>query len=385
MMARALSLVPDESHDAGRLLSRYGGMLGLAANDYEGSKEALGRAIAIARREKDVGLEIQTLAYAADVSGNHLRWQESVDNGLRAILLATGNENAYSEVLPRWWTIVSSHHLGNLDLALAHALPLRALAERRSTPLLLASIANVPLVSLPCLVGDWQEGRENSDRNLELSPVSQAPLGLRVLMEYETGEFDQGEIYLERLLEAMRLTPGQSFTTGRTSMAILTAARITGVPKHLDVAESIAKSTLLTQFVPPLLEMYANAALAMLAVHRGEQSPVAEHSSSLLKQCGTMLWTTISVDRLLGLSYQVMENPDQAAAHFEDALAFCRKAGYRPELAWTCCDYADTLLSRNGEGDRAMASLLLNESLSIATELGMRPLMERVGARQEGT
>jgi hypothetical protein len=94
-----------------------------------------------------------------------------------------------------------------------------------------------------------------------------------------------------------------------------------------------------------------------------------------------MLWTTISVDRLLGLSYQVMENPDQAAAHFEDALAFCRKAGYRPELAWTCCDYADTLLSRNGEGDRAMASLLLNESLSIATELGMRPLMERVGAR----
>lgn len=381
MMARALSLVPDESHDAGRLLSRYGGMLGLAANDYEGSKEALGRAIAIARREKDVGLEIQTLAYAADVSGNHLRWQESVDNGLRAILLATGNENAYSEVLPRWWTIVSSHHLGNLDLALAHALPLRALAERRSTPLLLASIANVPLVSLPCLVGDWQEGRENSDRNLELSPVSQAPLGFRVLMEYETGEFDQGEIYLERLLEAMSLTPGQSFTTGRTSMAILTAARITGVPKHLDVAESIAKSTLLTQFVPPLLEMYANAALAMLAVHRGEQSAVAEHSSSLLKQCGTMLWTTISVDRLLGLSYQVMENPDQAAAHFEDALAFCRKAGYRPELAWTCCDYADTLLSRNGEGDRAMASLLLNESLSIATELGMRPLMERVGAR----
>ena len=121
------------------------------------SQQALGRAIAIARREKDVGLEMQTLAYAADVSGNHLRWQESVDNGLRAIQLATDNENAYSEVLPRWWTIVGSQHLGNLELALAHALPLRALAERRSTPLLLASIGNVPLVSLPWLLGDWQE------------------------------------------------------------------------------------------------------------------------------------------------------------------------------------------------------------------------------------
>ena len=232
-------------------------------------------------------------------------------------------------------------------------------------------------------MGDWQDGRENSDRHIELSPVSQAPLGLRVLIEYETGEFDQGEIYLERLLEAMRLAPGQSFTAGRTSMVISTAARITGVPKHLDVAESIAKSTLLTKSVPPLLAMYANAALAMLAVHTGDQSAVAEHSSSLLSQCGTMLWTTISVDRLLGLSYQVMENPDQAAAHFEDALAFCRKAGYRPELAWTCCDYADMLDKRNGEGDRAVAITLLDESLAISTELGMRPLMGQVLDRQK--
>lgn len=121
----------------------------------------------------------------------------------------------------------------------------------------------------------------------------------------------------------------------------------------------------------------------MLAVHRGDQSAVAEYSSSLLKQCSTMLWTTISVDRLLGLSYQTMENPDQAAAHFEDALAFCRRAGYRPELAWSCCDYADTLLARNGEGDIAKAASLLDESLAIATELGMRTLMERVSARQQ--
>ena len=35
------------------------------------------------------------------------------------------------------------------------------------------------------------------------------------------------------------------------------------------------------------------------------------------------------------------------ARQFEDFLDFSRKAGYRPELAWTCCDYADTLLQRN--------------------------------------
>ncbi len=78
-----------------------------------------------------------------------------------------------------------------------------------------------------------------------------------------------------------------------------------------------------------------------------------------------------------------MADLDQAAAHFEDALAFCRHAGYRPELAWTCCDYADTLLQRNEPGDRGKVMSLLDESLAISSELGMRPLMERVLSRRE--
>ena len=88
-------------------------------------------------------------------------------------------------------------------------------------------------------------------------------------------------------------------------------------------------------------------------------------------------------DRLLGLLAQTMGKPNQAAEHFEDALAFCRKAGYRPELAWTCCDYADVLRERDGDGDRAKAVILLEESLAISSELGMRPLMERVLSRRE--
>ncbi len=78
-----------------------------------------------------------------------------------------------------------------------------------------------------------------------------------------------------------------------------------------------------------------------------------------------------------------MCNMDTSQSHFEDSLTFCRRAGYRPELAWTCCDYSDTLFQRNGEGDRAKAVSLLEESLAISSELGMRPLMERVLSRRE--
>ncbi len=88
-----------------------------------------------------------------------------------------------------------------------------------------------------------------------------------------------------------------------------------------------------------------------------------------------------------------MGSMGQAAAHFEGALAFCRKAGYRPELAWSCCDYADLLMvgghgpstssGRTDGGGRARALSLLDESLAISTELDMRPLMERVTERLE--
>ena len=51
----------------------------------------------------------------------------------------------------------------------------------------------------------------------------------------------------------------------------------------------------------------------------------------------------------------------------------------------TCCDYADMLLRRNESGDDTNAMSLLDESLSIATELRMRPLMERAKEKIEQT
>ena len=97
---------------------------------------------------------------------------------------------------------------------------------------------------------------------------------------------------------------------------------------------------------------------------------------------GGLLDSIISADRLLGLLAQTMGKLDQSMDHFEKSLVFSRKAGYRPELAWTCCEYADSLLQRNAPGDREKAMSLMDESLAISSELGMRPLMDRVVALQ---
>ena len=78
-----------------------------------------------------------------------------------------------------------------------------------------------------------------------------------------------------------------------------------------------------------------------------------------------------------------MGNLVQAVACFEDSLAICRKAGYRPELAWTCCDHSDMLRERDAVGDHTTAIALLDEPLANSSEIGMRPLMERVLSRRE--
>ena len=75
-------------------------------------------------------------------------------------------------------------------------------------------------------------------------------------------------------------------------------------------------------------------------------------------------------------------------AHFDEGLALCRKAGNQPVLAWTLCDYADLLREHPTTGsaqagDSEQAGALYGESLQIATEIGMRPLMERVLSRKD--
>ena len=88
--------------------------------------------------------------------------------------------------------------------------------------------------------------------------------------------------------------------------------------------------------------MCARIGLALMSVQRGDVTAAAEQYTALKPASGTLLALDMgTIDRRLGLLAKTMDNLDQATVHFEDALAFCRKAGYRPELAWTCHDYAE--------------------------------------------
>ncbi len=197
-------------------------------------------------------LEVQTLTYAALVSGTHLHWQESADNGLWAVELATFDENPFSDLISRYWTAVSPLAMGDLEAARPHVLVMRDLSERRSTPRLLATNHLMVVTTMSCLEGDWNAGREYSDRGLEMSPLNPQHLGTRVLLELETGKIAEGEVYLERLLQRMHQAESDQRLNMRASMTIAAMARITGVPGRLEMAEAVA--TALCQ--PSLLPLF---------------------------------------------------------------------------------------------------------------------------------
>ena len=132
----------------------------------------------------------------------------------------------------------------------------------------------------------------------------------------------------------------------------------------------------------------ANIGRALIAVIRDDQESAKDLYASLSSISGVMwpqspMGPEISTDRILGLLSYTIGELDRSEGHFKAAQNFCRNAGYRPELAWVCYEYASALSARNTVGDQATASLLLDESLAISTELNMRPLMERILAKRE--
>ena len=98
--------------------------------------------------------------------------------------------------------------------------------------------------------------------------------------------------------------------------------------------------------------------MGLIAVQRGDAQFASEQYEYLSLMPGVSFpGGGPCTDYVLALLAQTMGNLDDAQTHFEDALAFCRKTGYRPELAWSLCDYADMLLDDENVGAHGRAPL----------------------------
>jgi tetratricopeptide (TPR) repeat protein len=184
--------------EAGELLCAYGDRLG-QEGDYAGAQHALAIAMAIARHEGDLTLEMVTLITAYWVDMHHPRLHESDEKSLRAIELM----EQLDDPLRGWNALfqVSRFHYnrGDLGEAQRYAARLLALVERLGNPVALAQTLYLS-GKIALLGGDWTSARQFCERGLREDPQHGFLLQVRTLLEYGVGDFNQGEAYLERLI-----------------------------------------------------------------------------------------------------------------------------------------------------------------------------------------
>jgi len=90
---------------------------------------------------------------------------------------------------------------------------------------------------------------------------------------------------------------------------------------------------------------------------------------------GTGGWTCMGCAAgQLGLLASTMGRWDDAARHFEDAIAMNRRMGMRPWVAQFQWEYGVMLVSRGPAGDQELARALLEEAAAAARDMGLRVL-----------
>jgi tetratricopeptide (TPR) repeat protein len=325
LLTEALTLVPPDSREAGRLLVRYG-QVSNAIGDYEGGINALSQSLTIAQRENDLALEKRVLSQVANTHWNHLQYQECLESSLRAIQLShrTGQLPIGRETNPHWTAVRSLIALGDIERAWQHTSELLVAAEERHDRFSLAQALHGKEV-LAHLQGKWEAARDFSDQGLAAGPRDARLLNNRVMLEYQLGNFDQGNAYLERLLEAMHLAPPGGLEYRIAPLAIGVAAHITGRAGYSEVAEAAAEIILSSSYSPFPAQL-VRTGLALLAVVRGDLATAEEQYVALKPWQITLTpLNLVCGHRVLGLLAQTMDQLNQAMTHFEDALAFCRQ------------------------------------------------------------
>lgn len=198
------------------------------------------------------------------------------------------------------------------------------------------------------------------------------------MCEYETGDFVEGEIYLNRMIEMARNgRHGPGLEIAIPSYGIPFVAEITGSLEYLDGARMGSEIVLSYSSATPFAAQMARTGPVINKLLTEDLSGIEEHYDALLPYQG--LWLAwVGVDRVLGQVCRATGRLDQAVEHFQSAMDFAHRSSFRSQLALVSLYYAGTLLERGEAGDREHARTLIEEALVQADSLGMGPLIEQL-------
>jgi len=378
VIEQVLARVPRGSTQEGWLRARLGAAVYFETADYGRARAAFDRALEIAAAHRDPALELRTLAYETSVDHFDLRWPDALSKSRRVLKLARRIDDPHSETYARYRAAYVLTHTGRTNEATVEVEANLTAAERLGDRGLLTD-ALFLASTLAHLTGEWREARAHSDRGLALTPRHLVLLHGRVHLEYETGHEQEGGGYLQRLLEAESFAGPYPLSGSFTAMALSQVAALSNRTTGFEPALAAARRILARPTSVPNAVLAARVSRGRWSIHdRLAGDPEADlEFVDPFESIAPIQWWVVTA-RVLGALAHAAGQPRRASARFESALAFCRRSGYRPELAWTCFDYACALLDSGRREDRMKAASLLDEGEQIAENLGMPPLAARI-------
>jgi tetratricopeptide (TPR) repeat protein len=373
------SLGKDDSELRARVTSRLAEALTFS-QDRDRGAELSEQAVAMARRLGDRA----TLAYALERAHWATWGPENLDGRLavstEVLELAEQAGEIGAAMQIRVWRI--AHLLESADIAAVddEVEACRGLASRLRQPYNLWQVATID-ATLALLEGRFSEVEQLSLEALAIGQEAEnrnavALCGVQILsLRREEGRLAELEQDMATFVEQYPGIPGW-----RAGLASL-HSELGQEPEARQWFEQLASD--FTQLPRDMFWLKSISLLAELCAYLGDSERAAflyEWLAPYAERCvvdAPVAACSGSVARYLGLLAATLGRHDQAAAHFESAIAV--NAGIRawPWVAHTRHDLAAMLLARREPGDRERALELVGEALAAAEELGMKSLGER--------
>jgi tetratricopeptide (TPR) repeat protein len=235
-------------------------------------------------------------------------------------------------------------------------------------------VSHLNMTATFAATGEWKLAREN----LGTSSVLPGRDALSMIVETQTGNFEAARRHMEAILAEEEIWYLDS-NENESLFAKLHLANMEGsIPPPLPESLGLLGGNF------PVGRRHVAIKRALAVADAQDRTRAAAAYALLAPHKGIMgYYSLASTDRTLGRLAVLEGDFQRAAQHFDDALTFLRRAGYRPELAWTCSDFSGMMLDTDPLSERAKARQLQDEALSIARDLGMKPLIERILRRRE--
>ncbi len=374
----AMKVVPPGSQAYDSIAFFYGVGQMEALGDYERASQSLSDRLAAARQNRDVRIESACLSALAYIDVRYSRPDAAIAKCLQVLDRCQHEEDLYSQVHAEFVLMQAYLLKRDLPSSVHHGERLKDATFAVADNFVISAWYGV-VIRFELRTGAWSRARELCEAGLGYDPDSSILLPLRITIEHETGNLEEGDRILDQLIRTVSRYPsGPYLVYASTALAIMGRSCGYSDRRWVPVAREIVEM-LLGSDCPPAVGVRALMALGLICLSDQDRSLARETYGRLRSAPRFNLVRDYRVELILARLARLVGNDESAGRHFEAATHDAESYPDRPHLGWIHYYRAEMFVRplHGGAVDAAAGNRHLRQSIRIARELSMKPLEEK--------